>query len=87
MALERIGFKGKIFTLGTYFDSTKMAFQNQEGNYQAISKQFSFSFNGSKFRIPFLNSSISKTQLNNYQLKLKAKIQDYNYRMVNNKFY
>lgn len=83
LALERVGYKGEIFSLGTYFDKNKMAFQNEEGSYQAITKDMSYTFDGNKFTGNKKNQSVPDS----LQYILKAKIQDYNYRLVNNRFY
>lgn len=84
MALEKAGFSGKIFTIGTYFEDEKMAFQNQEGNYQAITELFNYTFDGNKFHVSSKNSTGVSDSL---KYLLKAKIQDYNYRLVNNKYF
>jgi phosphoglycerol transferase MdoB-like AlkP superfamily enzyme len=85
LVLKQIGYSGKIFTLGTYFEKpeNKMAFQNEEGNYQIITNHMNYTFDGNKFK------GNKKNQLVPYSLQfiLKAKIQDYNYRLVNNRFW
>ena len=86
LALEKAGYSGKIFSMGTYFKPQKLAFQNDEGIYQGINSYISYTFNGSKFYWPtkkLINNEILKLA----EFELKAKIQNYNYRMVNNLFY
>ena len=83
MVLSKVGYSGKIFTLGTYFQKDKMAFQNEEGSYQAITNKLSYTFDGNKFKGDAKTLIVSDSM----QFILKAKIQDYNYRLVNNRFY
>jgi phosphoglycerol transferase MdoB-like AlkP superfamily enzyme len=85
LVLKQIGYSGKIFTLGTYFEKpeNKIAFQNEEGSYQAISNKMSYTFDGIKFKGNKKKQSVPDS----VQYILKAKIQDYNYRLVNNKFF
>lgn len=88
LALERAGYKGKIFTLGSYFepDQNEYAFQNEEGNYQLIYGNGILNFDGNRFKIIPKNFKEENPQFVPETL-LKGKIQDYNYRMVNNKFW
>ncbi len=84
LVLERVGYSGKIFTLGTVFEKDyKMAFQNEEGIYQVLMNEIYYTFDGNKFKGNTKTLVVSDT----LQYLLKAKIQNYNYRMVNNKFY
>jgi len=93
LALQKAGYSGKIMTLGTWFntDSEKFAFQNEDGNYQIISDFSILTFDGSKSKYQLLkeldlnNSDVlSKAILEDH---LKSKIQDYNYRLVNNRLF
>ncbi len=88
LALERAGYKGKIFTLGSYFepDQNEYAFQNEEGNYQLIYGKGILIFDGIRFKIVSKNFNEENPQFVPETL-LKGKIQDYNYRMINNKFF
>ncbi|MFM9945517.1 MAG: LTA synthase family protein [Bacteroidia bacterium] len=85
LALSKVGYSGEVYTLGTYFkdEKFKMAFQNEAGNYQAITQNLSYTFDGNRFKGKNKNHSVTDSM----QYILKAKIQDYNYRMVNNRFW
>jgi hypothetical protein len=91
--LQKAGFTGKIMTLGTWFNpnSQKLAFQNEDGNYQIISDFSTLTFDGSKPQYKLLSELIGKNTavLTEEFLvqQLKSKIQDYNYRLVNNKLF
>jgi len=93
LALEKAGYSGKVFTLGTYFEKpeNKLAFQNEEGNFQIIGQNFAMSFDGAKASKPIAidpkNKEIPKKEDQNLSVLLKGKIQDYYYRLVNNKLY
>jgi phosphoglycerol transferase MdoB-like AlkP superfamily enzyme len=93
LALQKAGFTGKIMTLGTWFNpnSQKLAFQNEDGNYQIISDFSTLTFDGSKPQYKLLSELIGKNTavLTEEFLvqQLKSKIQDYNYRLVNNKLF
>ncbi len=89
LGLDKIGFTGKIFTLGTYFETAdkKMAFQNEDGNYQAITQKYCFSFNGKNFKLQHTSLEKQSMVSDTLQYILKSKIQNYYYRMVHNKYY
>ncbi len=89
LCLDKLGYQGKIFTLGTYFKAAneKIAFQNEEGNYQAISETICVSYNGKNFQVQPTLGNKSSTCPDSLQYILKSRIQSYYYRLVNNKYY
>jgi len=89
LALERAGYQGKVFTLGTYFEKPedKLAFQNEEGSFQIIGQNYSISFDGQKAGKKNILRNEAKESDPDLLVQLKAKIQDYYYRLVHNQLY
>jgi len=84
LALDKAGYSGKIFTLGSYFDDkqSKVAFQNEEGSYQIISENSSLIFDGNRSNyIPLKESAITAGRVledEALEKMLKMRIQEYN---------
>ncbi len=88
LGLTVSGYEGEIFTLGTFFDrpEMKMAFQNEDGRYQVIMEWAKAGFNG-KSLLGWSEHKDNTLDKATVEQRIKVKIQDYNYRMVYNKFY
>lgn len=93
LVLQKLGYNDTIFTMGTYFSKPeeKAAFQNLDGMFQLIQPKLTIKFDGQKVVsgydvISGKPSADAVSALPSLRF-LQFKIQDYYYRMVNNKFY
>lgn len=91
LALEKAGYRGQIFTLGTYFapPSEKLAFQNEDGNYQLIQAEYIHTFDGFRGNTVKRNTTSPQGDALTLDLnaQLKSIIQDYYYRLEHNTLY
>lgn len=91
LALSKAGFDGKIFTIGNYYkpNNLKFSFHNEDGIFTAFTDSVFMTFDGrkSKFNNIYNKQKPSADVKNKLENNLKQLIQDFNYRIIKNKFY
>ncbi|NUM30788.1 MAG: sulfatase-like hydrolase/transferase [Bacteroidetes bacterium] len=91
LALKKAGFEGKIFSIGNFYKykMPKMSFHNEDGIYTAFTDSVFMTFDGKNFKFNNIyNNNIPPIKKQKeLEHNLKAVIQNYNYRMIKNKFY
>ncbi|MCC6721008.1 MAG: LTA synthase family protein [Bacteroidia bacterium] len=91
LALSKSGYNGRIFTIGTFLkkDAVKMSFHNEDGIYTAFTDSLCITFDGKKSKFFNLYNKqkpkAEKSKILEYEFK--CIIQDFNNRIISNKFY
>lgn len=91
LALYKTGFAGKIFTLGAFFknDISKMSYHNEDGIYKAFTDSVFMTFDGKKSKfLNIYNKNIpEENKCKKLEYDFKGIIQDFNFRITNNKYF